>query len=222
MPASLSHRKRMLAHLEQQDEAASRLLLQPVPVASVESVMSRSNGASLFTGYPRLQSVEVLAAEARPLPQPVELTAQQQLALFMLIKSELCRELVETLRKSTVMAGAAEFAHLVALGWAERKPGSRYHDITPIGRFQGDRLAKKAAFDLDVHLFITSGARFQTSVRCSCGWTYYHNRNEGHERRAFARRASEHLADVGKRRAAIVAGSSNENVDQQQEGRADG
>ncbi len=49
-------------------------------------------------------------------------------------------------------------------------------------------------------------AIFQQSIKCTCGWSYHHSRNEGHEASAFARRMGEHLQSVGEKAATVVAG----------------
>jgi hypothetical protein len=219
MPASLSHRKRMLAHLEQQAEAASRLLLQPVPVASVESVSM----SIPFTMSPEDQArheVEWAARMAKFAPSP-DLTPGQQFALFMLAskQSQLAAGIVEQLRKSTVRAGAQEYAELMRRGYAMRDRATVYHVITAAGRFHADRLAKIAARELGIHSFVTRADRLWNHISCmGCGWSHRFTANVHHVQSINAKWMSRHLQEVGEQRATIIAGSVPvENRPQEQE-----
>jgi hypothetical protein len=150
--------------------------------------------------------------EPAALPSPVysgpqDLTPSQQLALLMLNnRNQLAKECVAKLYASTVKAGWADFQALVERRWAA-PDGKGRHKILPGGRFNADALARIVAKQLDIHFFMQGGSRFQATLRCTCGWTYSHSRNEGHERSAFARRMGEHLESVGQKAATVVAGN---------------
>lgn len=137
---------------------------------------------------------------------PTDLKPSVQLALLITARTELSKLVCAKLKSSTVRASAADYMELEQSNWAIRAAGRSFHSLTPGGRFKADALAKLFARDLGIHFFMTRGARFQTSVACTCGWTYSHSRNEGHERSAFARRMGEHLESVGQKAASVVAG----------------
>jgi hypothetical protein len=208
MPASLSHRKRMLAHLEQQAEATSRLLLQPVSVALESAPMSIP-----FTMSPEDQArheIEWAARLAKFAPL-LDLTPGQQFALFMLAsrQSQLAADIVEQLRKSTVRAGAQEYAELLRRGYAMRDRATVYHVITPAGRFQADRLAKIAAKELGIHSFVTRADRLWNHISCmGCGWSHRFTADVHHVQSINAKWMSRHLREVGEQRATIIAGSA--------------
>jgi hypothetical protein len=142
----------------------------------------------------------------RSIRTPTDLKPSVQLALLTAARTELSKLVVAKLMRSTVRASAVDYLELERSNWAIRAAGRSFHSLTPGGRFKADALAKLFARELDIHFFMTRGARFQSSVACTCGWTYSHSRNEGHERSAFARRMGEHLESVGQTAASVVAG----------------
>jgi hypothetical protein len=142
--------------------------------------------------------------EARFRPSP--LTAGQQLALLITRRSTLSSAVVDKLKRSTAKASPHDFDHLVRRGLAQRHASGRFLIVTFTGKLQADRIASALARDLKLHFFVTGGGRYSGYVACMCGWKYSHSRNEGHERSAFARRMSQHLAEVGQAKADVVAG----------------
>lgn len=141
--------------------------------------------------------------------EETDLSPSQQLALLTLARTELSRMCVAALQRSTVRATAIDYFHLQQAGLAIRERGSRWHEITPRGKWRADSLARIVARDLSLHLIIRSGGgRYESSVSCTCGKFHYsHSRNEGHERTAFARRIGAHLREVGASYADVVMGS---------------
>ncbi len=157
-----------------------------------------------FINDPRIRDqVEQFALSCRI---PTDLKPSVQLALLTAARTELSKLIVAKLMRSTVRASAADYLELEQSNWAMRPAGRSHHSLTPGGRFKADALAKLFARELGIHFFLRGGDRYQQSIKCTCGWHYHHNRNEGHEASAFARRMGEHLESVGQNAASVVAG----------------
>lgn len=101
----------------------------------------------LFTGYPT-NHLQSSLAESHPIPQPKPdpaLTAGQQLALLKLRRSDLARELVETIERGTTRATGADYDELERRGLAVRKPGSTFRIVSYVGKVRADALARESA-----------------------------------------------------------------------------
>lgn len=81
-----------------------------------------------------------------------EFTAPQQLALMMLLRSDLSKLIVRKLYHSTVRVGVADFEALVSLAMAQRKPYGRGHQLSPLGRYKAQALSFRLADDLEIKL----------------------------------------------------------------------
>jgi hypothetical protein len=142
---------------------------------------------------------------AEPQPDLYILTPQQQMALLTVRRTDLCQEVVRKLTHSTMRASEIDYLELTKRGLIARQGTRRI--VTYLGKRRADRIANELAKELSLHFFCTGARRFESYVACSCGWSYSHSRNEGHERRAFGRRMAEHLRDVNEPKATVVAGN---------------
>lgn len=128
----------------------------------------------LFTGYPVAHHLRSSLAESHPIPQPKpepNLTAGQQLALLKLRRSDLARELVETIERGTTRATGADYDELERRGLAVKKPGSTFRIVSYVGKVRADALARESAKVLGLHFFTTGSDRLHNIVNCCCGWS---------------------------------------------------
>jgi predicted Rdx family selenoprotein len=142
----------------------------------------------------------------------VDLPIGQRLALLTMRNAELARKVLAACKEALVHPPRLHhFTALVDAGYATR-PG-QYHRLTAKGSWAANDVAEAMARQLGIHHFVTGGGtRYELTVRCTCGWTASHSRNEGHWGSAQLRYRSRHLADVERRKVATLVPNLTESA----------
>ena len=142
--------------------------------------------------------------DARMKELAYELTPGQQLALFTLRRSDLCREIVDMLKRSTVRATEADFDNLIRRGYAQHHHSGK-RIVTYVGKLRCDTLAKQAARELGLHFFTVGSDRLHQKLFCTCGWSHHYSASWSHVARCNAEWMGKHLRDVNTVKATVVA-----------------
>lgn len=125
----------------------------------------------------------------------LDLPLQQQIALLTLRKSESALACVSALRRqgTAVSASRSDYAALASIRLAVLKADG-WHQLTPQGHWQANRLATALAKKLGLHITTTGGDAWNDfTAACTCGWRTWVSR---HERGGVNRRIGEHLRTI--------------------------
>ncbi len=125
----------------------------------------------------------------------VDLPLGQRIALVTMRRGELAEKILDACKQMQAPSPHyGEFHKLVEQGYATRN--GHYHRLTHKGVVAADDIAQALAKQLGIHHFIPGGSRFYHTLRCTCGWSTTHSRNEGHWPSAMMRMQSRHIASV--------------------------